>query len=61
MDCLVDLLELAGEIAGRRGDRCNTEGSSVPDDAVVEFGDGDVEAVAKLVFHGTENLAAVFE
>src|SRR4030081_334955 len=61
MHGLVDLLELAGEIAGGRGDGGDAEGGTVPDDAVVEFGYGEVEAVAELVFHGAEDLAAVFE
>ena len=51
---MVDLLELAGEIAGGGGDGGDAEGGAVPDDAVVEFGDGEVEAVAELVFHGAE-------
>jgi hypothetical protein len=58
---LVDLVELAGEIGGGGGDGGDAQGGSVPDDSVVEFGDGEVEAVAELVFHGAEDLAAVFE
>ncbi len=61
MDGLVDLLELAGEVAGGGGDGGDAEGGAVPDDAFVEFGDGEVEAVAELVLHGAEDLAAVFE
>jgi hypothetical protein len=61
VDGLVDLLELAGEIAGGRGDSGDSQGGAVPDDAVVELGYGEVEAVAELVFHGAENLATVFE
>jgi hypothetical protein len=61
VDSPVDLLELASEIAGGRGDGGDPEGGSVPDDSVVQFGDGEVEAVAKLVFHGAKNLTAVFE
>lgn len=61
MDGLVDLMELAGEVAGGGGDGGDAKGGSVPDDSVVEFGDGEVEAVAEFIFHGTENLAAVFE
>ena len=61
MDRLVNLLKLAGEIAGGRGDGGDSQGGTVPDDAVVEFGDGEVEAVAELVLHGAEDLAAVFE
>jgi hypothetical protein len=61
VDGLVDLLELAGEIAGRRGDGGDAEGGAVPNDAVVEFGNGEVEAVTELVFHGADHLAAVFK
>ena len=58
---LVDLMELAGEVAGGGGDGGDAEGGAVPDDSVVEFGDGEVEAVAELVFHRTEDLTAIFE
>src|ERR1700761_1196204 len=61
MDGLVDLLELAGEIAGGRGDYGDAEGGPVPDDALVKFGDGKVEAVAELVFERTENLTTIFK
>lgn len=61
MDGLVDLVELAGEIAGGGGDGGDAQGGAVPDDAVVEFGDGEVEAVAELVFYRAEDLAAVFQ
>ena len=61
MDGLVNLLELAGEIGGGGGDGGDSEGGAVPDDAVVELGYGEVEAVAELVFHGAKDLAAVFE
>ena len=61
MGGLIDLLELSSEVAGGGGDGCDAEGGAVPNDGVVELGDGEVEAVAKLVFHGTENLAAVFK
>jgi len=58
---LVDLVELAGEISGGRGDRGDSQGGTVPYDTLVELGDREIEAVAKLIFHGTENLAAVFK
>ncbi len=61
MDCLVDLLELAGEVAGGARDGSDAEGGTVPDDAVVELGDGEIEAMAEPVLHGAEDLAAVFE
>jgi hypothetical protein len=61
MDGVVNFLDLAGEIAGGRGDGGDPQGGTVPDGAFVEFGDGQVEAVAKLVLHGAEDLAAVFE
>jgi len=58
---LIDLLKLSGEVAGRGGDGRDAEGGAVPDDGVVEFGDGEVEAVAELLFHGADDLTAVFE
>jgi hypothetical protein len=58
---LVNLVELAGEIGGGGGDGSDSEGGAVPDDPIVEFCDGEVEAVAELVFHGANDLAAVFE
>jgi hypothetical protein len=58
---LVDLVELAGEIGGGGGDGSDSEGGAVPDDPVVEFGDGEIEAVTELVFHGADDLASVFE
>ncbi len=58
---LVDLLELSGEVVGGGGDTGDTQGGAVPDDAVVEFGHGEVEGVAELVFEGTNDLTAVFE
>jgi hypothetical protein len=61
VDSAVDLLKLAGEVAGRAGDGGDAQGGTVPDDALVEFGDGKVEAVAELVLHGAEDLTAVFE
>ena len=61
VDGLVNLLELAGEIAGGRGDSCDAEGGTVPDNAVIKLGDGEVEAIAELVFERTEDLATVFE
>ena len=61
MGCLVDLLELSGEIAGGRGDSRDAEGGAIPDDGVVELGYGEIEAVAKFLFHGADDLAAVFE
>jgi len=61
MNCLVDLLELAGEIAGGRGDGGDAERGAVPDDPVVEFGDGEIEAVAELVLHGAKDLAAILQ
>ena len=57
----VDLLKLAGEVAGGAGDGSDAEGGTVPNDAFVEFGDREVEAMAELVLHGAEDLAAVFE
>lgn len=56
-----DLLELAGEISRRGGDGCHAKGCAVPGEGVVELGDGDVEAVAKLVLEGADGLTAVFE
>ena len=61
MNRLVDLLELAGEIGSGGGDGGDSQGSPVPDDAVVELSDGEIEAVTEFVFHGAEDLAAVFE
>ena len=61
MDCVVDLVEFAGEIAGGGGDGGDSKSGTVPNHAVVKFGDGKVEAVAEFVFHGTEHLAAVFK
>lgn len=46
---LVDQFELAGEVGGGGGDGGDAEGGAVPDDAVVELGNGEVEAVAELV------------
>jgi len=45
-----DLPELTGQVAGRLGDSGDTECRAVPDDSVIEFGDGDIEAVAQLFF-----------
>ena len=61
MDSVVNLLDLAGEIAGGGGDGGYTQGGAVPDDSVVEFGDGEVEAVAELVFEGADDLTAIFK
>ena len=61
MGRLVYLLELSGEIVGGGRDDGDAEGGSVPEDGVVEFGYGEVEAVPQLFFHGTDDLAAVFE
>ena len=61
VDGAVDLLKLAGKVAGGAGDGSDAESGTVPDDAFVEFGDGEVEAVAEPVLHGAEDLAAIFE
>ena len=61
MGGLIDLLELSSEVAGGGGDGCDAEGGAVPNDGVVELGDGEVEAVAELLFHGADDLPAVFE
>ena len=57
----VDLLDLAGEVGRGRGDGDDAEGGAVPDDAVVQLGDGEVEAVAEFVLEGADDLAAVLE
>jgi hypothetical protein len=58
----VDELDLAGEIAGGRRDCGDAQSGAVPDDtSVVQFGDGEIEAVAKFVFDGADYLATVFE
>ena len=61
MGGLIYLLKLSSEVAGGGGDGRDAQGGAVPDDGVVEFGDGEVEAVAELVFHGAKDLPAVFE
>jgi hypothetical protein len=33
----------------------------LPGDGFVQLGNGDVEALAELVFHGANDLAAIFE
>lgn len=57
----IDLLEESGEVGRGAGDGGHPEGSAVPDGGFVEFGDGDVEGVAELVFEGADDLAAVLE
>ena len=57
----VDLFKLSGEVARRAGDADDAQGSPVPDQALIEFGNGEVEAVTKLVLEGTDDLAAVLE
>ena len=61
MSGLIDLLELASEVAGGRGDGGDAEGGAVPDNGVVELGNGEVEAMAEFFFHGTNDLAAILE
>ena len=58
---VVDLAHLAGEVVGGGGDGDDAEGGAVPEAGVVEFSDAYVEAVAKLVFEGADDLAAVLE
>ncbi len=53
--------ELACQIAGGAGDGHDAEGGAVPDQGLVQLGDGDVEAVAELVFERAHDLSAVFE
>jgi hypothetical protein len=59
--CSFDLTELAGEVAGRVRDGRDPKGGPVPNDGVIEFGDGDIEAVAQLFFERAHDLTAVLE
>ncbi len=61
MGSTVDLLILSGEIGRGGGDGGDAEGGPVPDEALVELGDGEVEALPQLVFHGADDLAPVLE
>jgi hypothetical protein len=56
-----DLAELARQVTGGVRDSGNAKCSAVPNDRVVEFSDGDVKAVAQLVFEGAYDLATVLE
>jgi hypothetical protein len=58
---VVDLAHLTGEVGCRAGDGHDAEGGAVPQAGVVELGDPDVEAVAKLVLERADDLAAIFE
>ena len=49
------------EVAAGAGDGHDAEGGGAPGDGFVHFGDGDVEALAELVFHGADYLAAILE
>lgn len=55
------LLKLSGEVGVGGGDSGNAEGGAVVGYRLVEFGHGDVEAVAEFVFERTDGLAAVLE
>ena len=49
------------KVAARAGDGDNAERGGSPGYGFVHFGDGDVETLAELVFHGADYLAAVLE
>ena len=53
--------QLAGEVAGGARDGHDADGGAVPDQGFIQFGDGDVEAVAKLFLERAHDLAAVLE
>ena len=57
----LDFAELASQVTGRLRDSRNTKRGAIPEDGVVELGDGDVEAVTQLFFERAHDLAAVFE
>ncbi|HTV08882.1 MAG TPA: hypothetical protein VMD97_07550 [Candidatus Aquilonibacter sp.] len=57
----LDLVELPGQVTGRAGDSGDAESGAVPDERVVEFGDGDVEAMAEFFLERAHGLAAVLE
>ena len=56
-----NLAKLTGQVAGGAGDSRDAKCSAIPDDGVVEFGNGDVEAVAQPFLEGAHDLAAVLE
>jgi hypothetical protein len=57
----VDQLQLTGQVASGVRYSHYTEGGPVPDDAVVEFGYGEVEGVAEFVLEGTDDLPPVLQ
>lgn len=61
LDGALDLLALSGQVACGAGDDGDADGRSVPNEALVELGHGDVEAVAELVFDGADGVAAFLE
>jgi hypothetical protein len=56
-----DFFDELVEVAPRAGDGDDAEGCGLPGHGFVHFGNGDVEVLAQLVFHGTDYLAAVLE
>jgi hypothetical protein len=57
----LDFFDELVEIAARAGDGNNAKGGGLPGYCLVHFGDGNVEALAKLVLHGADYLAAILE
>jgi hypothetical protein len=43
------------------GDGDYAECRRLPGNCSIQFGDGDVEALAELVFHGADDLTAILE
>jgi len=61
LDAFFDFAELAVEVVSAAVNGGYAEGGAVPEGGVVEFGDGDVEAVAELVFERADGLATVLK
>jgi hypothetical protein len=57
----LDLFNEAVEVVARAGDGDDAESGGLPRDGFVELGDGDVEALAQLIFQRADDLAAVLE
>ena len=57
----LNLSKLTGQVAGRLRDSGDAEGGAVPQEGVIELGDGDVEAMAQLLLERAHDLTAVLE
>ena len=61
MRSLIDLLQLAGQVAVGTGDNRDSDGGTVPDFTGIQLRDRQVEGVAEAILEGADDLAAILD